>query len=133
MYVAWWCKCTTTLTFAGEFVLSTHSDSDQNCLQAVAFSGCCAFTFNLQKDEWSLKSPMSTRRSALSIAVLDKDVYVIGGYDGNASLSSVEVLVCTCTCMCILLSVCNTDVHMHVCATQMCICMIHSLGFCHGG
>ena len=39
---------------------------------------------------------MSTRRSALSIAVLDKDVYVIGGYDGNASLSSVEVYVKAC-------------------------------------
>lgn len=34
---------------------------------------------------------MSTRRSALSIAVLDKYVYVIGGYDGNTSLNSVEM------------------------------------------
>lgn len=36
---------------------------------------------------------MSTRRSALSVAVLDKDVYVMGGYDGNTSLSSVEMSV----------------------------------------
>lgn len=42
-----------------------------------------------------MKSPMSTRRSALSVAVLDKDVYVMGGYDGNTSLSSVEMLVKT--------------------------------------
>ena len=44
-----------------------------------------------QRDEWTMKSPMSTRRSALSIAVLGKDIYVIGGYDGNTSLSSVEM------------------------------------------
>ena len=36
---------------------------------------------------------MTTRRSALAIAVFGKKVYIIGGYDGNASLSTVEVWV----------------------------------------
>ena len=38
-----------------------------------------------------MKKPMSTRRSALAIVVHHKEVYVIGGYDGNTSLSTVEV------------------------------------------
>lgn len=43
-----------------------------------------------QLDEWELKTPMSTKRSALSIAVLENNIYVIGGYDGNNSLSTME-------------------------------------------
>ena len=38
-----------------------------------------------------MKKPMTTKRSALAIAVYHKEVFVIGGYDGNTSLSTVEV------------------------------------------
>ena len=62
---------------------------------------------------------MSTRRSALSIAVLDKDVYVIGGYDGNASLSSVEVYVKAC--MHILAFSYSLPRLVHVCIIIYCI------------
>ena len=47
----------------------------------------------LQEVKWELKSPMSTKRSALSTAVLGEDIYVIGGYDGNSGLCTVEVYV----------------------------------------
>lgn len=46
---------------------------------------------SFQVEQWELKSPMSTKRSALSIAVLGEDIYIIGGYDGNSSLCTVEV------------------------------------------
>ena len=47
----------------------------------------------LQEEKWELKSPMGTKRSALSTAVLGEDIYVIGGYDGNSGLCTVEVYV----------------------------------------
>ena len=47
--------------------------------------------WQLQNDKWLIKKPMTTRRSALAVAVFSKEVYVIGGYDGNTSLSTVEV------------------------------------------
>lgn len=49
------------------------------------------FDWFFQKDEWSSCSPMATRRSAMGVAVLGEQVYVIGGYDGIHSLNSVEV------------------------------------------
>ena len=45
----------------------------------------------VQESKWEIRSPMSTRRSALSIAVLGESIYVVGGYDGNSSLCTVEV------------------------------------------
>ena len=40
---------------------------------------------------------MMTRRSALSIAVMGSSVYVIGGYDGNNSLSTMERCLHSCS------------------------------------
>ena len=65
---------------------------------------------------------MSTRRSALSIAVIENHIYVIGGYDGNNSLSTMEKcvfnvqfiftnmgvrFVFTCSYVCALAFLCN--------------------------
>ena len=44
---------------------------------------------------------MTTRRSAMGVAVQGDLVYVIGGYDGIHSLNSVEVLVLVCMFICI--------------------------------
>ena len=39
---------------------------------------------------WTRVCPMNVRRSALGAAVMDGKIYVVGGYDGNSSLNSVE-------------------------------------------
>ncbi len=44
-----------------------------------------------QAEEWTVQSPMTTKRSAMSIAVLGEEIFVIGGYDGSSSLATVEV------------------------------------------
>ena len=39
---------------------------------------------------WKKVCPMNIRRSAVGAAVLANRIYVVGGYDGNSSLNSVE-------------------------------------------
>lgn len=41
-------------------------------------------------NSWKKVCPMNIRRSAVGAAVLTNRIYVVGGYDGNSSLNSVE-------------------------------------------
>lgn len=48
--------------------------------------------FNLDRDSWNSTEvqPMHDRRSFPSALVVDDEMYVLGGYDGNDTLRSVE-------------------------------------------
>lgn len=37
--------------------------------------------YDTEKDVWTLLSPMSTARSALTLAVLESKIYAMGGYN----------------------------------------------------
>ncbi|RYY00362.1 hypothetical protein EON78_01375 [bacterium] len=49
--------------------------------------------YDIATDKWQLKTPMSTNRSGLTASVVDKKIYVIGGFDGGKGewLSTLEV------------------------------------------
>lgn len=43
-----------------------------------------------ERDEWHLVSPMLTRRIGVGVAVLNRLLYAVGGFDGTNRLSSAE-------------------------------------------
>ena len=43
------------------------------------------------EDQWTMITPMTHHRSALSVAVINDKLYALGGYDGEQFLTSVEV------------------------------------------
>lgn len=60
---------------------------------------------------------MSTRRSAMGVAVLGEHVYIIGGYDGLHSLNSVEMYAFVYNAF---VNMYSTIVHVHLCT---CSCL----------
>lgn len=43
-----------------------------------------------ERDEWQLVAPMLTRRIGVGVAVLNRLLYAVGGFDGTSRLSSAE-------------------------------------------
>lgn len=43
-----------------------------------------------ERDEWALVAPMGTRRIGVGVAVLNRLLYAVGGFDGSARLRSAE-------------------------------------------
>lgn len=48
------------------------------------------YVYDPATDAWTEGAPMPTARGALSVAVLDGQLYAIGGYDGKANSAAVE-------------------------------------------
>uniref|UniRef100_A0A3Q2DDE8 Kelch-like ECH-associated protein 1b n=1 Tax=Cyprinodon variegatus TaxID=28743 RepID=A0A3Q2DDE8_CYPVA len=46
--------------------------------------------YDPERDQWQLVAPMLTRRIGVGVAVINRLLYAVGGYDGNTFLDSVE-------------------------------------------
>uniref|UniRef100_A0A8C0HSA8 Kelch like ECH associated protein 1 n=1 Tax=Buteo japonicus TaxID=224669 RepID=A0A8C0HSA8_9AVES len=51
---------------------------------------CVSPRYEPERDEWQLVAPMLTRRIGVGVAVLNRLLYAVGGFDGSARLSSAE-------------------------------------------
>ena len=40
--------------------------------------------------EWHFVAPMSTKRGGAGVAVLNDQLFVVGGFDGNSTMNSME-------------------------------------------
>ena len=45
---------------------------------------------DLEQERWIQSEPMLSRRSTLGVAVLNGEIYAVGGFDGNNGLDTVE-------------------------------------------
>lgn len=45
---------------------------------------------DLEKSGWVPVEPMQSRRSTLGVAVLEDELYAVGGFDGTNGLDTVE-------------------------------------------
>ena len=50
----------------------------------------CCLRYDSSKGKWEPSEPMKTLRSRVGVAVVNKQLYAFGGYDGSARLSTVE-------------------------------------------
>ena len=50
---------------------------------------CCG-RYEPEGDEWHLVAPMLTRRIGVGVAVLNRLLYAVGGFDGTNRLNSAE-------------------------------------------
>ena len=61
---------------------------------AVVFLFVCLFViicrYDSSKGQWENSDPMQTLRSRVGVAVVQKKLYVFGGYDGSSRLNTVE-------------------------------------------
>jgi kelch-like protein 19 len=48
------------------------------------------YRYDPDADVWTLVAPMSTARIGVGVAVVNRLLYAIGGFDGTSRLSSVE-------------------------------------------
>lgn len=48
------------------------------------------YSFNPEEDRWTLVQPMHYKRLGVGIAVVDRLLYAIGGFDGKERLKSLE-------------------------------------------
>ncbi|XP_018319698.1 kelch-like protein 18 [Agrilus planipennis] len=48
------------------------------------------FSYDPEQDRWSWVKPMHTKRLAVGVAVVNRLLYAIGGYDGSKRLNTVE-------------------------------------------
>lgn len=55
--------------------------------EVVFFLWC---RYDPEKDQWQLVAPMLTRRIGVGVAVINRLLYAVGGYDGANRLSSCE-------------------------------------------
>lgn len=46
--------------------------------------------FDTVLSEWSVVSPLSSPRTGIGIAVVQNQIFVLGGHDGNRYLNSVD-------------------------------------------
>lgn len=54
---------------------------------SILFLSC---RYDPEKDQWQLVAPMLTRRIGVGVAVINRLLYAVGGYDGANRLSSCE-------------------------------------------
>lgn len=52
------------------------------------FPPCCRY--DPEKDQWQLVAPMLTRRIGVGVAVINRLLYAVGGFDGANRLGSCE-------------------------------------------
>ncbi len=45
---------------------------------------------DIDQEKWIQSEPMLSRRSTLGVAVLNGEIYAVGGFDGNNGLDTVE-------------------------------------------
>uniref|UniRef100_A0A3Q3GS94 Kelch-like ECH-associated protein 1b n=1 Tax=Kryptolebias marmoratus TaxID=37003 RepID=A0A3Q3GS94_KRYMA len=50
----------------------------------------CLSRYDPERDQWHLVAPMLTRRIGVGVAVINRLLYAVGGYDGTTFLDSVE-------------------------------------------
>lgn len=50
----------------------------------------CLFRYDPERDQWHLVAPMLTRRIGVGVAVINRLLYAVGGFDGANRLSSCE-------------------------------------------
>ncbi|KAG8573996.1 hypothetical protein GDO81_008993 [Engystomops pustulosus] len=48
------------------------------------------YRYDPEKDEWQIVAPMKTRRIGVGVAVLNRLLYAVGGFDGTNRLNSAE-------------------------------------------
>lgn len=48
------------------------------------------YRYDPEKDQWQLVAPMLTRRIGVGVAVINRLLYAVGGFDGASRLSSCE-------------------------------------------
>nr|XP_015204456.1 PREDICTED: kelch-like ECH-associated protein 1 [Lepisosteus oculatus] len=58
--------------------------------QARQFCQLRAHRYDPEKDSWQLVAPMQTRRIGVGVAVINRLLYAVGGFDGTNRLSSAE-------------------------------------------
>lgn len=51
---------------------------------------CLPCRYDPERDSWQLVAPMLTRRIGVGVAVINRLLYAVGGFDGTHRLSSVE-------------------------------------------
>lgn len=51
---------------------------------------CVPCRYDPERDSWQLVAPMLTRRIGVGVAVINRLLYAVGGFDGTHRLSSVE-------------------------------------------
>ncbi len=69
------------------YVIGGYKQSGLSGWQPVA----TVYAYDPITDKWAQRAPMPTARGALSVAVHDRTLYAIGGYDGKANSAAVEV------------------------------------------
>ena len=50
----------------------------------------CLCRYDPERDQWQLVAPMLTRRIGVGVAVINRLLYAVGGFDGTSRLSSCE-------------------------------------------
>lgn len=50
----------------------------------------CFSRYEPERDEWQLVAPMQTQRIGVGVAMLNRLLYAVGGYDGTSRHSSAE-------------------------------------------
>lgn len=48
------------------------------------------FSYDPEEDRWTLIQPMHSKRLGVGVAVVNRLLYVIGGFDGKERLASIE-------------------------------------------
>ena len=54
------------------------------------YNGVFYFRFDPETDTWTVIAPMATRRIGVGVAVVNRLLYAVGGYDGVNRLASME-------------------------------------------
>ena len=60
------------------------------CCKLTLFVDRSVEKLDMESDRWVLLEPMLSRRSTLGVAVLNGELYAVGGFDGNNGLDTVE-------------------------------------------
>lgn len=50
----------------------------------------CQCSYDPEEDRWTLIQPMHSKRLGVGVAVVNRLLYVIGGFDGKERLASIE-------------------------------------------
>lgn len=70
--------------------------NDSNCLKTVE-------RYDLMKDQWERIADLNVQRRALSAVAFPDGIYVVGGFDGENYLSSVEKYLYLSCCLLIFI------------------------------
>ncbi|KAI8439046.1 hypothetical protein MSG28_012918 [Choristoneura fumiferana] len=93
---AWPCSTTRCWPSAGSTVSDNQLPAGRRALSACHISRTLRVrsvdVYNVAADVWSAGPPLAARRSTLGVAVIDRVVYAVGGFDGTSGLSSAEAL-----------------------------------------